>query len=439
MTTSDLSNDRLRVLLIGKGGREHALAWKLSQSSRVEEIFVVPGNGGTQAGLPNVSNIIDVAENDYPGLVVLAQRLKVNLVVPAPDLAVVDGIEGFFRDAGIACFGPSKESAQLEGSKAFSKDFMKRNGIPTAQFEHFDDYETAKRYLEKVGHDVVIKASGLAAGKGVVIPSSKDEALKELKEIMVDLKFGDAGKEIVIEEFLEGVELSIHTFSDGVNFKSLPAAQDHKRVFDGDEGPNTGGMGCYAPVTSLASPEILQYIDQDILGPTFSALRREDIPFVGMLFTGIMLTSSGPKVLEYNVRFGDPETQTLLPLLATDLASIMVACVRQSLDAIDFKIQPGYCATVIVASGGYPGTFKKGVKIILSPRSAPGTEIFHAGTQLDGKDLKTSGGRVLAVSATAEDIQSAVHKAYEGVKAIQFDGMFFRKDIAHQYGTHHFY
>ncbi|KAI9806206.1 MAG: hypothetical protein M1825_006321 [Sarcosagium campestre] len=431
--------DRLRVLLIGKGGREHALAWKLSQSSRVEEIFVCPGNGGTEAGLPKVQNIISVPENDYPGLVQLAERLKVNLVVPGPDLAVVDGIEGFFRDVGIACFAPSKAAAQLEGSKAFSKDFMKRNGIPTAEFEHFDDYETAKKYLEQVSYDVVIKASGLAAGKGVVIPSDKVKALRELKEIMVVRKFGDAGKEIVIEEFLQGVELSIHTFSDGVNFNSLPAAQDHKRANDGDQGPNTGGMGCYAPATKLASPEILQSIDKDILGPTFTALRREGIPFVGMLFTGIMLTSTGPKVLEYNVRFGDPETQTLLPLLATDLADIMIACVQQSLNTINFKIHAGYCATVILASGGYPGPFKEGLKINLSAPFGPDPELFHAGTLLDGEDLKTSGGRVLAVSATADDIRTAIDKAYEGVKSIQFDGMFFRKDIAHQYVTNHNY
>ncbi|KAI9870253.1 MAG: Bifunctional purine biosynthetic protein ade1, partial [Pleopsidium flavum] len=310
--------ERLRILLIGNGGREHALAWRLSQSPRVDVIYVAPGNGGTASGsLRNVSNISSPKADDFQGLMIFAKEHNVNLVVPGPEAPIVDGIERYVRAAGIRCFGPTKAAARMEGSKAFSKDFMARHRIPTAEYENFNDYEAAKKYLDSLKHNVVLKASGLAAGKGVIIPSSKQEAHDALKNIMLKKEFGAAGNEVVIEEYLEGEELSFLTFSDGYTIKSLPPAQDHKRIFDGDEGPNTGGMGCYAP-TKIASKALIDEVHRTILQPTIDGMRKEGFPFVGILFTGLMVTNSGPKTLEYNVRFGDPETQTLLPLMSAD-------------------------------------------------------------------------------------------------------------------------
>ncbi|PKS12928.1 hypothetical protein jhhlp_000269 [Lomentospora prolificans] len=423
----------IRILLIGNGGREHALAWKLAQSPRVESILAVPGNGGT-ALCPKVTNVTDVNPDDFPGLVAFARSKNINLVVPGPEAPLVAGISEHFRDANIRCFGPSIEAAQLEGSKTYSKDFMKRHNIPTAAYENFSDPEKALAYLDTISHNVVIKATGIAAGKGVIIPTTKEEARAAVKEIMVDKAFGSAGDEIVIEEYLDGQELSILTFSDGTNFQSLPAAQDHKRIFDGDQGPNTGGMGCYAP-TPISTPELMEIVNRDILEPTFRGMRREGNRFVGVLFTGLMITKDGPKVLEYNVRFGDPETQTVLPLMSadTDLADVMLHCVDGCLDGVDLKIDDRFSATVVVASGGYPGSYAKGTPMTVSADKAPEyVNIFHAGTALGGQQLKTAGGRVIAANATADSLQAAVDRAYEGVNLIQFDGMFFRKDIAHR-------
>jgi phosphoribosylamine--glycine ligase/phosphoribosylformylglycinamidine cyclo-ligase len=419
----------IRVLLVGNGGREHALAWKLSQSPLVESILVVPGNGGTST-CPKVTNCSSVKPDDYPGLVALAQEKGINLVVPGPEAPLVDGIEGYFRAVGIRCFGPSKLAARMEGSKTFSKDFMKRRNIPTAAYENFSNYEDARKYLNNIDHNVVIKASGLAAGKGVIIPTTKDEAQAALREIMLDKEFGSAGDEVVIEEFLEGDELSILSFSDGYTIRSLPPAQDHKRIFDGDQGPNTGGMGCYAP-TNIATKELLEEVERTILQPTIDGMRNEAFPFVGTLFTGLMITKNGPKVLEYNVRFGDPETQTLLPLMETDLAKVMIACTDHYLSAVSVDVKPGASVTVVVAAGGYPGSYAKGTPMDVQapPESA---NIFHAGTTIKDGQLQTSGGRVIAAQATAEDLEQAVKKAYSGLEFIQFDKMFYRKDIAHR-------
>lgn len=416
---------------MGNGGREHALAWKLSQSNAVESIIAVPGNGGT-ATLPKVRNDTSVKADDYPGLVALAQKNNVNLVVPGPEAPLVDGIEGYFKEVGIRCYGPSKLAARMEGSKTFSKDFMKKYNIPTAAYENFSDYESAKKYLDSINHNVVLKASGLAAGKGVIIPANKEEAHAGLKEIMLDKEFGAAGDEIVIEEFLEGDELSILTFSDGYTIRSLPPAQDHKRIFDGDQGPNTGGMGCYAP-TNIATKELIEEVERTILQPTIDGMRKERYPFVGTLFTGLMITKDGPKTLEYNVRFGDPETQTLLPLISrdTDLAEVMIACTEGWLDTLDVKVDNKSSATVVVAAGGYPGSYAKGTPMdVTTP--AEDTNIFHAGTTIKDDQLQTSGGRVIAAQAVAENLEQAVKKAYLGVEHIKFDKMFYRKDIAHR-------
>ncbi|KAG6120833.1 hypothetical protein E4U13_005852 [Claviceps humidiphila] len=423
----------IRVLLIGNGGREHALAWKLSQSARVEAIFVVPGNGGT-ATCSKVTNVDSVSSEDFPGLVKFSQDNEVNLVVPGPEVPLVDGVEGFFKRVGIPCFGPSKEAARLEGSKTYSKDFMKKYDIPTAAYENFSDYDKAAAYIDSVSHEVVIKATGLAAGKGVILPQSKREAKEALRQIMVEKAFGSAGDEVVIEELLVGDELSVLTFCDGYSIRSLPLAQDHKRIFDGDQGPNTGGMGCYAP-TNIATKQLTEAIDRDILEPTIVGMRREKQPFRGVLFTGLMITSAGPKVLEYNVRFGDPETQTVLPLLSadTDLAEIMLACAGGYLDNCDLKIESKYSATVVVAAGGYPGPYAKGTPMTVLPPPI-GSTIFHAGTKLVGDQLQSSGGRVIAVNSVGESLRSAVDASYAALSTgvIKFDSMFFRKDIAHR-------
>ncbi|PHH90519.1 hypothetical protein CDD83_3444 [Cordyceps sp. RAO-2017] len=423
----------LRVLLIGSGGREHALAWKLSQSPRVASIFVVPGNGGT-ATCPKATNVTSVSADDFAGLVGFSQANGVNLVVPGPEAPLVSGVEAFFRRAGIPCFGPSKEAARLEGSKTYSKDFMKKYGIPTAAYENFADHDGAVAYVDRVAHDVVIKATGLAAGKGVIIPRTKDEAREALKQIMVDRAFGAAGDEVVIEELLVGDELSVLSFCDGYTIKSLPLAQDHKRIFDGDQGPNTGGMGCYAP-TNIATKDLMDRINGEILEPTISGMRRERQPFRGVLFTGLMITSTGPKVLEYNVRFGDPETQTVLPLLSadTDLADIMLACAEGYLDNCRLTVEDKFSATVVLAAAGYPGSYPKGTPMAV--RAPPsGSTIFHAGTKLEGDQLTTSGGRVIAITSTADSLRAAVDSCYAALssKVIDFEGMFYRKDIAHR-------
>jgi len=423
----------LIILLVGNGGREHALAWKLNQSPRVKSILVVLGNGGTGAGtLEKVKNIDNVKGDDFAALMKFAKENEVNLVVPGPEAPLVAGIESACRAAGIRCFGPTQRAAQMEGSKAFSKDFMMRHKIPTAEFRTFVEYEAARSYLEKITHDVVIKASGLAAGKGVVIPSSKEEALEALKDVMVNKAVGSAGDEVVIEEYLHGEELSILSFCDGYTVRSLPAAQDHKQAYDGDQGPMTGGMGCYSPI-KIATPDLVDEIHRTILQPTIDGMRREGFPFVGILFTGLMITQAGPKVLEYNVRFGDPETQTILPLLSpeTDLAEVMVACTEHWLDAIEIKVEPKFSATVIAAAGGYPGPYVRGDKINLDQASAD-TMIFHAGTILKSGTLQTSGGRVIAATSTGSSIEEAIKRAYTGISTINFPKMHYRRDIGHR-------
>ena len=421
----------LRILLIGNGGREHALAWKLSQSPLVEKIFVAPGNGGT-GSVDKVENInIGSSRTDFSKLVEFAVQNKCNLVIPGPEQPLVEGIEIYFRKVGIPVFGPTESAARMEGSKTFSKDFMARHKIPTAQFGNFTKFEEAKKYVESVKHDVVIKASGLAAGKGVLMPTSKQEAIDALKLVMQDRAFGSAGDEVIVEECLVGDEVSILAFSDGYTIIDLPPAQDHKRIGDGDTGLNTGGMGAYAPAP-IATEPVLKQIRQEILEPTIAGMRKDGYPFVGMLFTGIMLTANGPKVLEYNVRFGDPETQTVLPLLSsdTDLAEVMLACVDRRLDSVTLKVSPGYATTVVMSAGGYPESYKKDDEIIIEQTDSL---IFHAGTAIKNDKLVTAGGRVIAATAVSEtSLEEAVKRAYNGVDAVKFSGKYNRRDIAHR-------
>lgn len=423
----------LTVLLIGNGGREHALAWKLNQSPRVKIIFVVPGNGGTGSNsLQKTKNINYVKADDFDALMTFAKENEVDFVVPGPEAPLVAGIESACRAAGLRCFGPTKLAARMEGSKAYAKDFMVRHKIPTAEFRIFTAHETAKAYLESVSHNVVIKASGIAAGKGVIIPASKQEGLDALENVMQKKEFGSAGDEVVIEEFLEGEELSILSFSDGYTVRSLPAAQDHKQIQDGDEGPMTGGMGCYSP-TKVATPQLIEEIHQRIIQPTIDGMRKERTPFVGLLFTGLMVTKFGPKVLEYNVRFGDPETQTLLPLLSsdTDLAEVMLACTEHWLDTIELKFDPKYSATVVACAGGYPGPYIRGDEIKLA-KIPDGAIIFHAGTTISSDTLQTSGGRVILAQATGPTLRKAVGLAYIAISSISFPNMHYRHDIAHR-------
>jgi len=419
----------MKVLIVGNGGREHALAWKLSQSPMVEQIFVAPGNGGTEHGLQKVENV-PIGVSNFDNLVHFARKSNVDMVVPGPEVPLVQGIEKVFRKAGIYCFGPSREAAQMEASKTFAKDFMRRHNIPTAKYCNFTDYEAAKQYIETVDHDVVIKASGLAGGKGVLIPDTKADALDAIKLVMLDRAFGAAGDEVVVEEFLAGEELSIMAFSDGYTIKVLPAAQDHKRIHDGDLGPNTGGMGCYAP-TPIATTQLMQSIEQTILKPTIDGMRKERFPFVGLLFTGIMVTSTGPKVLEYNVRFGDPETQAVLPLLHpdTDLMDIFLACVERRLDGAVMQILNAHSTAVVAVSGGYPEAYSQG-KAINITNDISGGRVFHAGTVYKNGRLSTAGGRVLAAVSIAPTLKQAVSDAYAALSEISFEGMYYRRDIA---------
>ena len=423
----------LKILVVGSGGREHALTWKLAHSDIVSEVHVAPGNGGTEGR--KVTNV-SISSKDHEGLVQYAKGHGINLAVIGPEEPLVEGLADKFAAVGIKCFGPSKKAARMEGSKEFSKAFMQRHGIDTAAFASFTNYESAKKHLDSVEYDVVIKADGLAAGKGVVIPASKEEAHQALKSIMVGRQFGEAGDVVVIEEFLEGEELSVLTFSDGYTIRSLPPAQDHKRLHNGDRGPNTGGMGAYAP-TRIATKALMREVDETIVQRTIDGMRREGFPLVGMLFTGLMITKNGPKVLEYNVRGGDPETQTLLPLLSpeTDLGKIMLACAEGWLDGVDLKIQPGYAATVVASSGGYPERYETGKQIQLPPREKD-ILIFHAGTIMREDQLLTAGGRVISATATASTLEEAVQKANAAMEKIQFEGRHYRTDIAHRAFKH---
>ncbi|KAK1986346.1 phosphoribosylglycinamide synthetase [Colletotrichum cereale] len=400
----------LRILLVGKGRREHALAWKLTRSQLVEHVWVAPGNAGTDV-LPKVSNCQDIVESDHPGLVQLAQKLCINLVVVGPDDHVVGGLGDHFRDNGIPCFAPSKRAAIIEGSKNWAQDFMSRRKIPTAAYDTFDEmgYERAKAYLRKSDRRVVIKADGLAAGKGVV--------RKALEEIMLDSRFGKAGKTVIIEEHLEGYEISVLTFTDGTSILTLPPAQDHKRAHDGDKGLNTGGMGVYTPVPSVSAAEMAE-IEETIIRPTIRGLELDRRSFNGMLFTGIMMTPSGPK------------TQSMILLLSDEaLPELILACVEKRLAKVELNVSSEFACNITIAAGGYPESYRKG-DLVQMDTPPQGVHIFHAGTERVGDELRTAGGRVFSVAATGKTLREAVSAAYAGAESIRFQGMFYRRDIS---------
>ncbi|VDB85290.1 unnamed protein product [Peniophora sp. CBMAI 1063] len=423
----------LRVLVLGSGGREHALAWKLARSEIVAHVYVAPGNGGTASGSSKITNVtLDIEKFDT--LTAWAVDTRIELVIPGPEQPLVDGVEGYFRKVGIPVFGPSALAARMEGSKAFSKEFMHRHHIPTAAFRTFAaaQYGAAVEYVKTCGHPVVLKASGLAGGKGVLIPEDADAAISGLRDIMVDKAFGEAGSEVVVEELLQGPEVSVLAFSDGYTVVPLPAAQDHKRIGEGDSGLNTGGMGAYAPAP-VATPAIMEQIMKTAIQPTIDGMRRDGYPFVGMLFTGFMLTPNGPKVLEYNVRFGDPETEALMLLLSdeTDLAAVLLACVEHRLDSVAIRIRSGVAVSVVLASAGYPGSYSKGKEITIG-ETPSNVVVFHAGTSSSNGIVKTAGGRVIAVTAFAPTLNEALQSVYTGVENVNFEGKTYRRDIAHR-------
>jgi phosphoribosylamine--glycine ligase len=417
-----------KVLVVGRGGREHALAWKLAQSPQVEQVYVAPGNGGTSQDALNVP----IATDDFPALVQFAKEQQVDLVVVGPEEPLVRGIVDVFEAAGLPIFGPLRAAALLEGSKVFAKDLMRQAQIPTATYATFDDPDEAERYVQRLElEEVVVKADGLAGGKGSIVCSSKREALEAIRRMMRQREFGEAGRKIVIEEKLTGEELSVMAICDGRSLVRLEPAQDHKRAYDGDRGPNTGGMGAYTPAP-MATPELLEQIDAQILVPTIHAMRRRGTPFRGVLYAGLMLTKAGPKVLEFNVRFGDPETQPLMMRLRTDLYQLLCAAVHGHLDelpGVEWDPRPSVC--VVLAADGYPGPYTKGKPIygVEEADALPDVKVFHAGTAWKDHQLVVDGGRVLGVTALGENLPEAKRRAYEAIRLIKTEGGWCRHDI----------
>ena len=431
-----------RVLVVGSGGREHALAWALARSPQVEHVFVAPGNAGTAwdanpdaAGLQPraASTNAPIAADDIAGLIAFAREQKIDLTVIGPEVPLSLGIVDSFQNAKLRAFGPGKDAAQLESSKMFAKAFMRANGIPTAEYETFTVYDTARDYVRGFGNPVVVKADGLAAGKGVFVCDTVKDAEAALRRILVDNEFGDSGRRVVVEERLEGDELSVLAFCDGENLEMMPFSRDHKRIFDHDEGPNTGGMGAYAPVPGI-DYETIRVIHDDILRRTITRLpKRIDAPYVGVLYAGLMLTADGPKVLEFNCRFGDPETQAILPLMDADLYEILSACVDGKLDDVGSHWIRGACATVVLSSPGYPGDYPKGLSISGLDAQSDDVVVFHAGTALQDGQAVTAGGRVLSVSGRGNDLPTALQRVYAHIEQIRFDGMHYRHDIGQAY------
>ena len=419
----------MNILLIGSGGREHALAWKLSQSKHADKLYAVPGNPGIAQFAECVSGV-SIEDND--AIVALAKEKNIGLVVVGPEVPLVNGVVDALTAAGIKAFGPTKDAAELEGSKVYAKVVMRRYKIPTARSEVFGDPSRAHVYVRQMRQPFAIKADGLAAGKGVILTKTVDEAIEAIDLLMTEKAFGDAGNRVVIEEFMEGEEASVLAFTDGETIVAMPASQDHKRVNDGDEGLNTGGMGAYAPAPVM-TPELSERVMEEILKPTIEGMKKEGRPYKGCLYAGLMITAKGPKVVEFNARFGDPETQVVLPLLKSDLVEVMLACVDGKLAETKIEWSDEAAVSVVMASGGYPGDYEKGKTIQgIKDAEAAGTLVFHAGTAEKDGGIVTAGGRVLNVVGVAKDIRTAVDKAYAGVEKISFEGVHYRKDIAHR-------
>ena len=417
------------VLVVGSGGREHALAWKLAQSPRLGKLHVAPGNGGTRL----VGENVPIGIMEFAKLADFAAEKKVGLTVVGPDDAFVGGIVDFFQARGLRIWGPTKAAAQIEGSKAFAKQLMRGAGIPTADFAVFTDHDEALRYVREKGAPIVVKASGLALGKGVAVCRTPLEAEAALKEIMLDRVFKDSGTEVVVEQYLDGEEISIHALSDGKTHRMFPASQDHKTIGEGDTGKNTGGMGTIAPVPRISAETLLD-VEERVVRPALSALKQRGAAFSGILFPGLKMSPEGPKVLEFNARFGDPECQAYMRLLKTDALDVFEACVEGALEGQSIEWNPGFAVNVVLASGGYPEAYKKGLPItgVEEAENVPSVVVFHAGTktrEASPRGLLTSGGRVLGVSAVGATLKEALERAYEAVSKIHFEGMYYRRDI----------
>ena len=417
----------MQVLVIGGGGREHTLVWKLAQSKKVTKLYAAPGN----PGMKDLAECVDLDIADLDGLADWAEKHAIDLTVVGPEAPLVAGIVDVFKARGLTIFGPSAKAAEIEGSKIFSKERMEKYGVPTAFFKVCDNLADARAFVEEKGAPIVIKADGLAAGKGVVVAMTRDEALAALDEMMGAHKFGSAGNRVVIEEFMEGEEASLLAFTDGKTIVPMLAAQDHKRVNDGDQGPNTGGMGAYCPAPVMTDA-LKEKTVKEVLRPIVDALAKEGRPYSGCLYAGLMIKGDSVKVVEFNARFGDPETQVVLPLLKSDLAEIMVACANGTLtpDLVEWSDKAAVC--VVMASGGYPASYKKGIPItgLKAANAMDDVVVFHAGTREEDGKILTNGGRVLGVTAVADDIPSAQQKAYDAVDKIHFDGAHYRQDIA---------
>ena len=416
----------MRILIIGSGGREHALAWKLGQRPDVTEVFVAPGNGGTAGIAENVP----VKDSDIPGLVALAREKGVDLVVPGPELPLTLGVVDAMKEAGIPCFGPVAACARLEGSKSFAKEVMQAAGVPTAAAGVFTSRAEADAFVAAHGAPLVIKADGLAAGKGVIVAMTDEEVKAALDLMFENSTFGDAASTVLIEEFLKGEEVSLLCFCDGKTAIPLPSAQDHKAVFDGDKGPNTGGMGAYSPAPILPDDRLDAMADI-VARPILAEMARRGTPFTGILYAGLMMTEDGPKVLEYNVRFGDPECQPLLMRLKNDLADIMFACIEGRLDTVSLNIEERSALGVVLTSAGYPGSYPKGMPIsgIDEAEKLDGVQVFQAGTREENGQILANGGRVLCVTALGSDLKEAQKRAYEGMSRLSMENSQFRSDI----------
>lgn len=421
----------MNVLVIGSGGREHALAWKAAQSNKIDKVFVAPGNAGThhENKLENVA--IDVL--DFPALADFAKQNNVALTIVGPEAPLVDGVVDYFSEQGLACFGPSKGAAQLEGSKAFTKDFLARHNIPTADYQSFTEVEPALAYLREKGAPIVVKADGLAAGKGVIVAETLDAAEEAVKDMLSGNAFGEAGCRVVIEEFLEGEEASFIVIADGTNALPMATSQDHKRVGEKDTGPNTGGMGAYSPAP-VVTDEVYQRVMNEVIMPTINGMAAEGNSYTGFLYAGLMITADGtPKVIEYNCRFGDPETQPIMLRLQSDLAELCIAALEKKLDQCETQWDDRPSVGVVLAAGGYPGTYEKG-KVIsgLSGLDSDTAKVFHAGTKLVDGETVTAGGRVLCATALGSSVSEAQKNAYAIAEKIQWEGSFYRKDIAYR-------
>lgn len=418
-------DSNVNILVIGSGGREHALFWKLSESPQTERIYAIPGN-------PGMGEMTDIAVTDNAAILQFAKEKDIGLVVVGPEVPLMNGLVDDLEAAGIPAFGPRANAAEIEGSKSFAKDLMKKYGIPTARYEVFAEAEAARAYIRSEGTPIVVKADGLAAGKGVVVAMTEQEALDAVDAIMENNSFGDAGERVVIEEFMEGEEASLLAFTDGTLIRPMISAQDHKRAFDGDKGPNTGGMGTYAPAPVM-TPELTERAVEEILKPTISAMEKEGRAYRGCLYLGLMITADGPKVVEFNARFGDPETQVVLPLLDGDLVQIMHACAGGTLADVPIRWKDGAAVCVVLSAGGYPASYEKGNEIYgIGNAEKLGALVFHAGTAKKNGKIVTNGGRVLGVVGMGKDIASAVQSAYDAVDQISFKGEYHRKDIAHR-------